>query len=72
MEVFEIEIDQLIPSQRILRKNDGAVATSTVHLTSKMLPELVYPRPRARSSTGLPLLRIFALKFWEGRWVTTR
>ena len=26
MEVFEIEIDQLIPSQRILRKNDGAVA----------------------------------------------
>jgi DNA modification methylase len=25
MEVFEIEIDQLIPSQRILRKNDGAV-----------------------------------------------
>ena len=26
MEVFEIEIDQLIPSQRILRKNEGAVA----------------------------------------------
>src|ERR1700678_343102 len=26
MDVFEIGIDQLVPSSRILRKNDGAVA----------------------------------------------
>jgi len=37
MEVFEIEIDQLIPSSRILRKNDGA--------GSRMIAEFFLPTP---------------------------
>jgi DNA modification methylase len=46
MEVFEIEIDQLIPSQRILRKNDGAVTRMVAAIKEYGIPIPILGRHR--------------------------
>jgi len=46
MEVFEIGIDQLIPSQRILRKNDGAVGRMMAAIKEYGMPIPILGRHR--------------------------
>jgi hypothetical protein len=46
MEVFEIGIDQLVPSQRILRKNDGAVTRMVAAIKEYGIPIPILGRHR--------------------------
>jgi DNA modification methylase len=48
MEVFEIGIDQLIPSQRILRKNDGAVGRMMAAIKEYGMPIPILGRHRGQ------------------------
>ena len=79
MEVFEIGIDQLIPSQRILRKNDGAVGRMMAAIKEYGMPipilgrhrgekiEIVdgHLRVKASRKIGLPTVPVVFCDDWS-------
>jgi DNA modification methylase len=79
MEVFEIGIDQLIPSQRILRKNDGAVGRMMAAIKEYGMPipilgrhrgekiEIVdgHLRVKASRKMGLPTVPVVFCDDWS-------
>jgi ParB-like nuclease domain len=79
MEVFEIGIDQLVPSQRILRKNDGAVARMMAAIKEYGIPipilarhrgekiEIVdgHLRVKAARKMGLPTIPVVFCDGWS-------
>jgi hypothetical protein len=79
MEVFEIGIDQLIPSPRILRKNDGAVARMIAAIKEYGIPipilarhigektEIVdgHLRVKAARKMGLPTIPVIFCDGWS-------
>src|ERR1700684_1075339 len=79
MQVFEIGIDQLIPSPRILRKNDGAVARMIAAIKEYGIPipilarhigekiEIVdgHLRVKASRKMGLPTIPVVFCDGWS-------
>jgi len=63
MDVFEIEIDQMIPSLRVLRKNDGAGMVAAIQECEIAIRTLLISGPprligesRFRSAFGKPAM----------------